>query len=80
MRIAGITPHRNWMLSVVADDGRSGDFDVRPYLEYEAFAELKNISEFMKVATHGYFVEWECGADLSVDTIEARMKPPCAVA
>jgi len=28
----------------------------------------------MKVTHGGYFVEWECGADLSADTIEAKMK------
>jgi hypothetical protein len=47
---------------------------IEPYLEYEAFVDLKNADEFMKVFNGGYFVEWECGADLSVDTIEAKMK------
>ena len=28
----------------------------------------------MKVFNGGYFVEWECGADLSADTIEAHWK------
>jgi hypothetical protein len=50
-----------------------GIFNVAPYLEYEAFADLKNVDEFMKVFNRGYFVEWECGADLSADTIEVRM-------
>jgi hypothetical protein len=49
-----------------------GEFDVRPYLAYEAFEDLRRPSEFMKVINGGYFVEWECGADLSADTIEAR--------
>jgi hypothetical protein len=26
----------------------------------------------MKVSNGGYFIEWDCGADLSADTIEAR--------
>jgi hypothetical protein len=29
---------------------------------------------FMKVSNGGYFVEWDCGADLSADTIEAHWK------
>lgn len=74
MRIIELTPQADWKLTVVADDGRIGIFDVRPYLEYEAFEELKDISEFMKVTNRGYFIEWECGADLSSDTIDARMK------
>ncbi len=49
-----------------------GKFDVQPYLAYEAFEDLRHPSEFMKVFNGGYFVEWDCGADLSADTIEAR--------
>ncbi|MEW6481633.1 MAG: DUF2442 domain-containing protein [bacterium] len=72
MRIAEIFPQPNWVLSIVADDGRTGNFDVSPYLEYEAFEPLRDYSEFLKVFNGGYFVEWDCGADLSADTIEAR--------
>ncbi len=74
MRIIELHPQPNWILSVVANDGRIGYFDVSPYLKYEAFEELKNFREFMKITNGGYFVEWECGADLSADTIEARWK------
>jgi len=74
MRIAEIRPQPNWVLSIVADDGRVGCFDVRPYLQYEAFEDLRDHSEFMKVVNGGYFVEWDCGADLSADTIEARWR------
>ena len=73
MRIAELTPHTDWTFLVTANDGRVGKFDLRPYLQYEAFDELNDIGEFMKIKNGGYFVEWECGADLSADTIEARM-------
>jgi len=72
MRIAELRPQPNWVLHIVADDGRVGSFDVGPYLGYEAFEDLRNPGEFIKVVNGGYFVEWDCGADLSVDTIEAR--------
>lgn len=74
MRIKELTPKPDWTLSIVSDDCREGIFNVAPYLEYEAFVDLKNTDEFMKVINGGYFVEWECGADLSADTLEARMK------
>lgn len=74
MKLLDITPQQNWILSVVTDTGIIGEFDVSPYLEFEAFEELKKISEFMKVANGGYFVEWECGTDLSADTIEAHLQ------
>ena len=72
MRIAEIHPQPNWVLSIVADDGRVGSLDVSPYLGDEAFEDLRDHSEFMKVVNGGYFIEWDCGADLSADTIEAR--------
>ena len=49
MRIAQIHPQPHWVLSVVADDGRAGNFDVAPYLKYEAFEALKDRAEFLKV-------------------------------
>lgn len=72
MRITELHAEPNWMLSIVADDGRVGRFDVSPYLQYEAFEALRDRNEFAKVVNGGYFVEWDCGADLSADTIEAR--------
>jgi len=72
MRIAEISPKPNWVLSIVADDGRIGNFDVSPYLGYEAFEALQDHTEFLKVFNGGYFIEWDCGADLSADTIEVR--------
>jgi hypothetical protein len=72
MRIAEVTPQPNLVLTIKADDGRIGNFDLSPYLGDEAFEPLRDYSEFLKVSNGGYFVEWECGADLSADTIEAR--------
>ncbi|MFQ5640875.1 MAG: DUF2442 domain-containing protein, partial [bacterium] len=57
---------------IVSEDGRSGEFDVSPYLKYEAFNGLRDQKEFQKISNGGYFIEWDCGADLSADTIEAR--------
>lgn len=71
MRISEIRPQPNWVLSIVAEDGRVGHFDVSPYLEYEAFEVLRDPGEFIKVVNGGYYIEWDCGADLSADTIEA---------
>jgi hypothetical protein len=71
MRIAELHPQQNWILSIVADDGRIGSFDVSSYLKYEAFKDLRDHNEFLKIVNGGYFVEWDCGADLSADSIEA---------
>jgi hypothetical protein len=74
MRIKELIPNPDLTLTIVSDDGREGIFSIDPYLEYEAFIDLKDADEFKKVYNGEYFVEWECGADLSADTIEAKMK------
>ena len=72
MKIKEVSPETSWSLSIIAEDGRVGCFDVTPYLEFEAFAVLKDVEEFKKISNGGYFIEWEYGADLSADTIEAH--------
>lgn len=72
MKIASVTSREDGTLHVVAEDGRSGVFDVRPYLDSPAFAPLKDWDEFSQVRNGVYYIEWRCGADLSADTIEAR--------
>ena len=74
MNIVEVVPKENYTLYIKAEDGEAGVFDVKPYLESEAFAPLKDRSEFERIHNGGYFVEWDCGADLSADTIQARWK------
>ena len=74
MRIKELHPQSNCILSIIAEDGRIGEFDVSPYLQCEAFEDLQDQEEFLKIHNGGYFIEWDCGADLSADTIEARWR------
>lgn len=75
MTIAEIFPKEDYTLYIRTDEGKTGLFDVKPYLESEAFAPLKDKREFMRIRNGKYYIEWECGADLSADTIEARWTP-----
>jgi hypothetical protein len=72
MNIAEIIPKDNYMLYIKAEDGITGIFDVKPYLDSEVFAPLKEEGEFKRIHNGKYFIEWDCGADLSIDTIQAR--------
>ncbi len=72
MNIMEVVPKDNYMLYIKVEDGKAGLFDVTPYLESEAFAPLKDRTEFEQIKNGRYFIEWGCGADLSADTIQAR--------
>ncbi len=74
MRISKIKPNSDFTLQITFDDKTKGVFDVTPYLDCEAFRQLNNIDSFKSIKNGGYFVEWKCGADLSADTIKAKLK------
>lgn len=74
MNIVEVIPKDDYTLYVKTEDGKAGIFDVWPYLDSEAFAPLKDKLEFQNVRNGKYFVEWDCGADLSADTIETRWR------
>jgi hypothetical protein len=74
MNIAEIIPKDDYMLYIKAEDGKAGLFDVKPYLESEVFAPLKDRTEFERIHNGKYYIEWDCGADLSADTIQSQWK------
>ena len=74
MKIAEKIPKDNYMLNIRAEEGKTDLFDVKPYLESEVSAQLKDTTECERIYNGKYFIEWDCGADLSADTILARRK------
>jgi hypothetical protein len=44
-------------------------FDVKPYLNYKAFEQLKNISLFNTVHIGGLSIEWGTGQDICPDEL-----------
>ena len=75
MKIIKVKPAENYTLHIFSEDGTTGIFDVTPYLNLEAFQKLNDPENFSKITNGGYFIEWDCGADLSADTIDAHLKP-----
>ena len=67
--ITAVTANDDWTLRVAFADGNERIFDVKPLLDCEAFAELRDISRFRTIRNQGYFVEWDNEADLSADTL-----------
>lgn len=73
--ISKLAAHPDWTLEVTFEDGYSRVFNMKPFLDYEAFTELKDVSMFLAVRNAGYFVEWPNGADLSADTLRLEGQP-----
>lgn len=75
MKIVEVRPYQEHSLLIRLDDGTTGELDVSPWLQYEAFADLADRNQFEQIHNGGYFLEWSCDADLSIDTIVAHLKP-----
>jgi hypothetical protein len=73
VKVRELKPEPDWLLGILAEDGRRGSFDVKPYLDLPVFEPLRDVAEFARLRSGGYYVEWACGADLSADTIESHM-------
>lgn len=64
-----VKPLNNYILEIIFENGEKKHFDVKPYLEFKLFNELKNIEEFRKVRVAGLSIEWENGADICPDEL-----------
>ncbi len=56
MRIKKIEAMSNYILRIESEEGQIGDFDVKPYMAYEAFVYLKDIDHFMRIGNGGYYL------------------------
>ena len=70
--IKSIQIEPDWKIIYTLENDEIHLFDAKPYLKDEAFEELNSIEEFKKIHNGRYFIEWESGADLSLDTLNAH--------
>jgi len=56
-------------------DGRTGTFDVKPYLQIGVFRELQNMHYFNQVSINLGAVTWPHEQDIAPETLLAELKP-----
>lgn len=64
-----VKPLENYTLQVTFDNGESGIFDVKPYLQHIQFKDLKDEKLFKTVKIAGLSIEWSNGADICPDEL-----------
>jgi hypothetical protein len=64
----------DYKLKVRLSNGKTGIFDVRPYLDRGIFSELKDDAYFKRARIEFGTVVWPNEQDFSPETIEAKMK------
>lgn len=69
-----VKPIENYNLLIKFENGEEKIFDVKPYLEHEAFKKLKNKELFKKVKVGGLSIEWSTGEDICPDELYNNSK------
>ena len=68
-RVKNVVPDNNYTLHLWFTNGEEGIFDVKPYLDFEVFQELKNEKMFNTVRPFIGTIQWANEADLCPDTV-----------
>ena len=69
-----VKPLNNYLLEITFNNGEKKIFDVKPYLEFKQFKELKDEKVFKKVKIARLSIEWENGADICPDELYNNSK------
>jgi len=74
LKVKKVDANSDYTLSVELSDGRSGTFDVKPYLDKGVFRKLKDKNYFKQVKPLFCGIIWPDEQDLSADTIAYELK------
>lgn len=64
-----VKPLKNYLLSILFDNGERKIFDVKSLITGSWFGELKDLSTFNTVTISGNTVEWINGQDICPDDL-----------
>ena len=74
-KVINVTPLENYTLELRFDGGEVKIFDVKPYLDYGIFQELKEINYFKSVRIMFDSIAWANGQDFSLETLFLKSVP-----
>ena len=72
--IVKVTPGKNYVLSILFDNGESGTLDMKKFLDFGVFKRLKDHNAFKKVRVSFDTIEWESGVDLDPEFVYEECK------
>ncbi|MDO8990193.1 MAG: DUF2442 domain-containing protein [Sideroxyarcus sp.] len=70
-----VKPLSDYRIYVEVEDGRKGVFDMKPYLDFGVFRELRNEHYFNQVGIQFGAVTWPNEQDIAPETLLAGMQP-----
>ncbi|MDR0442810.1 MAG: DUF2442 domain-containing protein [Treponema sp.] len=70
-----VKPCADYLLLVTFSNNERRFFDVKPYLDFKPFTELRNMTLFNTVKPAGLSVEWLHGQDICPDELYYNSVP-----
>lgn len=74
-KVIEVRPEPDYVLSLWFENGEQRRFDMKPYLDYEVFRELRDREMFDAASTFLGSVVWPNNSDLSFDTLYLEGTP-----
>ncbi len=69
LAVKKVEPQDNYFLLLTFENGEQRQFDVKPYLDFGIFQELKDLKLFKTVRTSFDSIEWDNEADLDPELL-----------
>ena len=69
LAIKDVKPHDNYLLLLTFENGERRQFDMKPYLDFGIFQELKDLRLFKTVKTSFDSIEWDNEADFDPEIL-----------
>ena len=74
-KAVNVIPQSDYCLLVTFSNKEKRIFDVKPYLDFKPFSELKNPAIFNTVKPGGLSIEWVRGQDICPDELYYNSVP-----
>jgi hypothetical protein len=69
IKVTAVRANEDYTLDLTFSDGSVKRFDVKPYLKYEIFKELKDLSYFKQAKLAFGTVQWPHEQDIAPETL-----------
>ena len=69
LAIKDVKPQDNYLLLLTFENGEQRQFDMKPYLDFGIFQELKDLRIFKTVKTSFDSIEWDNEADFDPEIL-----------
>ncbi|MGD9993624.1 MAG: DUF2442 domain-containing protein [Salinivirgaceae bacterium] len=77
LAIKDVIPQDDYLLLLTFENGEKRQFDMKPYLEFGIFKELKDIHLFKTVKIRFDSIEWDNEADFDPEVLYKNSQKLC---